>query len=803
MPSGPNEHFPAVLSAPRNGAAIGAPHDTDFDDEEEGGLDLGRYLAAVLRNKWMILGLGAAGLAAGFGASKLVKPVYEARASISINVADRTQTSPVRNTPLLESRAWLGLLNSFFVLDEVVRRRHLYVSTAQPADVGLFENLSLADDFTTGDFRLTTDASGVRVRLSSVEGGVLEEAAAGDSLGASLGFLWVAPSLSPGQVVDFSISTPRDASVTLASEVVPSLPPVDASFMTLQLRGVDPEATAATLNTLAERFVEVATLLKREKLTYTAGMLREQLASAHIDLRAAEAELETYRVSTITLPSERGATQIASGLTETRDPVRNAFFDLRINRDALVRDRDAINRALSSAADSGELLLVTMRAIPSVTESTELTASLTELGEKRAEASALSVGFSQAHLPLQKLQREIEQLERRTIPTQAASLVASLNQRIGDFDQRIAASSREMQQIPTRAIEQARRERDLEIAQRIYSELRVAYEQAALAERSAAPDVRILDRAVPPTTPVTDQILIIIAAGALGGFGLGVLLAILLDRFDRRLRYPDQVTKDLGLQILGALPLVREGKNKRLIIEDESQLKEALRSVRMSLTYAHGTAGAFITTITSPGPGDGKSFVSLNLAKSFASAGHRTLLIDGDTRRGHLHRTIGTNRRPGLLDHLRGTAPRESIIQPAADGDFHFISCGTRSADGPEMLASSQMAQLLMSLRTEYSAIIVDSPPLGAGVDPMVLAALCGSLVMVLRTGVTDKDLAESRLHDVHRLPIRVLGAVLNDVQPQGVYRYYSYLPGYRAEDEVELETEPPTRRKLPGMARR
>src|SRR5690606_27640111 len=106
-------------------------------------------------------------------------------------------------------------------------------------------------------------------------------------------------------------------------------------------------------------------------------------------------------------------------------------------------------------------------------------------------------------------------------------------------------------------------------------------------------------------------------------------------------------------------------------------------------------------------------------------------------------------------------------------------------------LASSKMAKLLMSLRSEYSAIIVDSPPLGAGVDPMVLAALCGSLVMVLRTGVTDRELAEARLHDIQRLPIRVLGAVLNDVKPSGLYRYYSYLPGYRAEDEAGVQVEP------------
>ena len=221
--------------------------------------------------------------------------------------------------------------------------------------------------------------------------------------------------------------------------------------------------------------------------------------------------------------------------------------------------------------------------------------------------------------------------------------------------------------------------------------------------------------------------------------------------------------------------------------------------MRVREVHAHGTAGAFITTVTSPGPGDGKSFVCAHLARSFASSGHRTLLIDGDTRRGHLHKTLGVGRRPGLLDLLSGTATREQVIRHVPDYGIDLISCGTRSAGGPELLASSAMAQLVMSLRADYSVIIVDSPPLGAGVDPLVLAALSGSLVMVLRTGVTDKDLAESRLGELQRLPIRILGAVLNDVKPEGMYRYYAYLPGYRAEDEVSVEVTKPKRRSLLG----
>ena len=798
IPSGPHELLPATLT---ESASVGAGQEAPYDFEpEEEGVDIRRYLSALLRYKWLILALGILGLAAGFGVSKLIRPVYEAQATISIDVASRDgQSSPIHNVQLLRSRAWVDLLRSFQVLDEVVRRRRLFIQTERDADAVHFAGFSLSDDFQTGSFRLIADAGGARASLATVEGVKLDEAAVGDSLGLSLGFQWTAPSLRPSQVVNFAITTPRDAAVLLQQELVAQLPPEDASFLRLQLRGSDAVAASTTLNSIADRFVELATLLKREKLTVNSEVLRDQLSSSVIDLRTAESNLENFRVNTITLPSERGSTQLAPGLTETRDPIQNAFFQLRIDRDALTRDRDAITRALRVGADSGALLLVSLGTIPEVTRSAELSASLAQLGTRRADARALSMGFSDAHPPLQRLLQEIAELEQRTIPLQARSLVENLNQRIGDVDDRIAASSREMQQIPTRAIEQARLERNLEIAQSLYTQLRSSYEQAVLAERSASPDVRVLDRAVPPTTPVTDQILMIIAGGLAGGLGLGVVLAILLDRFDRRLRYPVQVTKDLGLQILGALPLVRSGPDGRVIPDDAAHLIEALRSVRMSLTYAHGTAGTFITTITSPGLGDGKSFVSHNLAKSFARSGYRTLLIDGDTRRGHLHRTLGVVRRPGLLDYLSGSVRRDQMVQSVPALGIDFIACGTRNAGGPEMLASAQMAQLVMSLKAEYSVVIIDSPPLGAGVDPMVLAALCGSMVMVLRTGVTDRELAESRLHDVHRLPIRVLGAVLNDVKPEGLYRYYSYLPGYRAEDEVGVATAPTKKRSLLG----
>jgi Mrp family chromosome partitioning ATPase len=103
-------------------------------------------------------------------------------------------------------------------------------------------------------------------------------------------------------------------------------------------------------------------------------------------------------------------------------------------------------------------------------------------------------------------------------------------------------------------------------------------------------------------------------------------------------------------------------------------------------------------------------------------------------------------------------------------------------------MGSGAMTQLITSLRSRYSVIIVDSPPLGAGVDAFALGTVTGNMVMVLRLGATDRELAEAKLDILDRLPIRVLGAILNDVREGSAYRHYRYysyyLPGYEHEDE-------------------
>ena len=285
--------------------------------------------------------------------------------------------------------------------------------------------------------------------------------------------------------------------------------------------------------------------------------------------------------------------------------------------------------------------------------------------------------------------------------------------------------------------------------------------------------------------------------GVAGSIGFALFLAILLDRLDKRFRYPEQATHDLGLSILGAVPVIPSENRGLRSPTDTAQIVEAFRSIRLNLAHSFPPEGPIVVTITSPGPGDGKSLISANLAVSFADAGYDTLLIDGDTRRGEQYRTFGVERRPGLLDYLDQKLPTDRVIYQTQHPRLSLIPAGSRMQRGPELLGSTQMGELIDNVRRRFQVVLIDSPPLGAGVDPFVLGTASGAIAVILRAGETDRQLAHAKLQLLDRLPIRLIGAILNDVDVGfGAYRHYAYeynTQGDGANDEALPAPESPS----------
>ena len=433
-----------VAAPSRRGAAVSAAAD-------DAGLDWRRIGSAIWHFKWVVFLATVLGVGAGVAATRVLRPLYVAQATVWIDVPNRRDNNeragePIRPGGLLDSDAWIDLLRSYVVLDHVVRELRLYVELHTPDDSTQFASFGATEAFRPGDYRLRVSGDGRNYVLSTVDGRELERGAVGDSIGAKIGFLWQ-PSpgdLAADHTVEFSLLTPRDAARHLG-EVLQVQMDLNGNFLKTELKGTSPRQIAAILNAVTERYVKVAADLKRQKLTELTRILEEQLASALRNLTDAEARLRRFGVATITLPTERQP--IATSSAAPEDPVLSGFFETRVQLEQMRRDRAAIQRVLAQAGDSG-VAGDALSVITAVGTSPELTEALKELTAKQAELRGYRYRYSEAYLPVQRLTEEIAELRQRTIPALAQSLVAQLTTRETELGGQVDEASQDLRKIP-------------------------------------------------------------------------------------------------------------------------------------------------------------------------------------------------------------------------------------------------------------------------------------------------------------------------------------------------------------------
>lgn len=760
------------------------------------GLDWERYLSAIRRYRWAIVLFTLLGSAAGVAVAHWMPARYLGQATLWIEWRDGGAAGgdegPIRSADLLRSYDWVELLRSFAVLEHAARENRLFLEPGSSSDTAALRDFQVAVDYTPGRYRVTVDADASEYALRAEDSTVVERGPVGDSVGTSVGFRW-APSpdrLVASAPVEFEVHHLRDAARGLRDRIETFMLE-RGNFLRVEVAGSDPERTRAVLSSISRRFTELATELKRAKVDELTRMLENQLATAEDNLEEAEAALEEFRVANAGQPRRdvfapspsTGSDGDGGGGTLVR-----RYQELRFEIREIEQQREMIDRALSAEDEAGATVDM-LTTIPAVQSSTALGSTIEDLTERRAELRALLQLYTREHEDVRALEREIEELRSRTIPRLARSLEGQMATRQRQLSEELDSLSGTLGAIPPRATRDAELERQVRIAEELFSTLKSRHEEARLAAASTLPDVQVLDEAEVGREPISDDGPQVVAFAFAASLGLALLGALLVDRLDTRVRYPEEVSRGLGLRILGTIPHL-EAKKGVLDIQDAGAATEAFRSLRLNLSHAHGAAGPMMTTVTSPSPGDGKSFVALNLALTYARLGRRTLLIDGDIRKGRLYRLLKGRRKPGLTDHLSNGGAPDSVIQRTGYEKLDFIATGRGTQSGPELLQSSEMRDLVMEIRKRYEAVVVDSPPVGAGVDPLVLGTFSGSLLLVLRAGTTKRALTEAKLDLMTPLPIRVLGAVLNDVgRDETYYRYYgSYTPGYEVRNQAVQE---------------
>jgi polysaccharide biosynthesis transport protein len=736
-----------------------------------------RYVAALRRYKWMMAAVIVLGTALGVAFTRMLSPEYEVHATIWISAEtpqdDEERSGPIRGAELLHEASWPELLTSFAILEKVARQTRLYLAPASERDAGVFANFATAERFRPGAYKLRIDEAGRRYELATADGIRLDAGAVGDSIGRRLGFRWAPLPAAVGRkrTIEFTLMTAREAALALRRALTVSLPQ-GTNLIRLSLIGGDPQRITTILSAVVQEFVSVAADLKRRNLVEVSKILREQVGYAERELRDAEGALERFRAATITLPAE--PTTSPGGAAAAPDPVVGSYFSRKVDYENTRSDRQALEETLD-AVQRGALDVSALRSAAGVDSAPELRDALAEYSQGEAALRSARRTYTDDHRRVVELQQQLDELKTRRIPALTTALIAQLRRREGDLAARIATSGAEIRAIPTRTAAARRLARNMEERENLYRTLKSREEQAALAAASTIPDVSVLDAPVVPQLPSRNRAPFIIFMAAVASLAVAIGLALLRDRFDTRVRSAEQVAGELGLEVIGAVPSITQLVPELRDPEEAAQVLESFRSIRLNLSNAFDDPDRVIFAVSSPSSGDGKSLVSLNLALSFAEAGYRTVLVDGDTRRGQLHARLGADPRPGLLDFLAGQAGLDAVLRNSAREKIVLIPRGTPQPNGPALLMSPALPAFLAELQQRFDAVIVDTPPLGAAVDPFVLASATGNLVVVLRAGQTDRNLAAAKLKLVDRLPIRVLGTVLNAMRAGDGAAYYAY----------------------------
>ena len=279
--------------------------------------------------------------------------------------------------------------------------------------------------------------------------------------------------------------------------------------------------------------------------------------------------------------------------------------------------------------------------------------------------------------------------------------------------------------------------------------------------------------------------------GGVLGLGCGVGLAYLADLTDRSFQTPDDIRKQLGLNILGHIPMIRvEDADRKPGSKLEDQLvtahkpksteAEAYRGLRTSLYFSTQGRGNQVIQITSPNAGDGKSTLSCNMAISIAQSGKKVILIDADMRKPRVHKIFGLpNSDTGLSTLIEGESTLENSMFATEVTNLTLLPCGPRPSNPAELLTSPRFPELLVELREKFDFVLIDTPPILAVSDPCIVAPRVDGVIVNLLLNKGARGSAMRACEMLANIETRVLGLVINCFDANAKSGKYGYSYGY------------------------
>jgi capsular exopolysaccharide synthesis family protein len=538
----------------------------------------------------------------------------------------------------------------------------------------------------------------------------------------------------------------------------------------------DPELAAAVANAVAETYVDLQLTGKRDAVMRANAWLAGRASELREKVNESEGAAEQFREESGLL-EVRGMTVNAQQLSEINSQIVIAAAD-RAQKEAELRQVEA-----ARASDENSRVVVS----PLLQYLREQEAALLN---RRIE---LSARFGRLHPEIVAVEAQRQDIGRR-IQAEIDGKIKALTADVRAARAREEVLRRSLAEL--QAIDAARSEkrvkfrqleREAEVNRTAFTTLQTRWKQIESEGDLQQPDARIIANARVPDAPSFPRMQLSLSLAAGGSLLFGLALAFILELTDRTFRTVRSLEKATALRCMDFIPsFTRSAARDELSLRlDRSLYADAIRSIRLALARTNPREPPKVILVTSAVPAEGKSVFALSLARSAAQAGYRTLLIDCDLRRPSVSRLLRQSPGIDFISLCQQTAsspvitPAGEFVQTDTESPMDFIPTAGHSRGPQDLLNSPATRELLHRLRQKYDLIVLDTPPLLAATDALVLAHLADATLFLVRWGMTPSAVVEHALRMLVREGVSVAGTILSRVDMRRYRAYGEMEHGY------------------------
>ena len=545
------------------------------------------------------------------------------------------------------------------------------------------------------------------------------------------------------------LSFVRDGSTVLALSMVSETPQRDCEF-------IDMLAKIYLLQNLEQ---------KNEVAENSIKFINEQLENLQASLQVSEGAMTDFRQENRFIDVNSYAGQLMGQITnydmqKMEFRLRETYFDYLINYIHKGIENDAVIAPSTMGLNDAGL--------------TALVSQLNELRIQRGELTQKNVYYAKFTKDMENVKAAIEELVK--------SMRASLDIEKADMELRYKEALAAIQTLPEKELQMVAIERNYRIDDNYYTFFLQKRAEAEIQKASNTPDNSIMDKArvqaimnAKAKSKTTTTYLVI-------GFLIPLVLIILSELLNNKIRSPKDVVKLKSFRLIGTLRHARNQNPTLVRASPRSSYSEMLRAIRTRIEFVLRRKEKMVICVTSTESGDGKTFLSTNLASLYGMTGKKTLLIDLDLRKPNIHTKLGLETGNGMSNFLIGDCELDEIKLTDTPFGFDFLRAGTIPPNPGELIHSDKLTNTIKELREIYDYIVIDTSPIGLVPDAYAVIEQSDMCLFVIRCMQTNKSFCKQTVEQMVQVidNMEKVQIVLSDIPTEGRHSYGSgYGYGY------------------------